>query len=265
VPEYFTVGASYLRPYGSFPHPGWLAFFLALALMVLPATQWPRRRQFAVGAVVLLMLVLTFSRGSWVFVFIAALFYGCLVRTLRILVGTTAAAVIAFCVPAIRERFLGELVSGNQAGSYLSRSQLRGYALELWRDAPVIGHGSGSFFGTFSERRFPGKIEAHSDVLKLMADQGLVGLGLYLLVVGLCVFALVRARRREYMALTAVLITMPLMGAVDVYYRMNTGQVMLWALVGSAVVAVTRRSGRRGTGEVGAASPSAAEAQRALV
>lgn len=223
----------YMRAFGTFPHPSWLAMFLVLGIVMLPATGWERRTTVIVGAVLLGGVVLTFSRGPLVFLLTWALAYAVVSKRTRIAVAGITCAGGLLLIPEVRDRFLGEYQDGRLTGSYLSRTLLRDLAVNQWEQHRWIGEGTAAFFADTSPRVFNGEsIEAHSDVFKLLADQGLIGLGLYLAVV-LAVFAGVRRVRGPWRtSVMALVLTVPVMGVLDVYYRQNTMESFLWLLIG---------------------------------
>jgi len=237
VAAYVDIDGSYMRPPGTFPHAAWLAFFLAVCIIAIPVTEWKPSRQAASFVVIILGLASTFSRGAMVFVFFAAMVYAVFMRRPRIVGLALGGVAMAALVPAIRLRFLGEYNNGQLVGSYKSRGLLRDYAIELWRQEPLFGHGSASFFATYSPMRFNMSIEAHSDIFKLLTDQGLVGLVLYAGLAASVVVRILRSGRPALYPVAALITTLPIMGVFDVYYRVNTAEVMLWSLAGCAVAA----------------------------
>lgn len=220
------------RAFGTFPHPSWLAFYLAVAVAVLPVTQWHKGPTLWVGLVLLAGLVLTLSRGPMVFLLVWALVYALLRRRFNIVILTGVTVVGLAAVPAVRERFLGELSGGELSGSYQSRTLLRELAIAHWESARWTGQGTAAFFADISPEAFGESIETHSDIFKLLVDQGVVGLFLYLAVL----WAIFRAVRRMGAAwgpaVAALVVTLPLMGVLDVYYRQNTTMAFLWLLLG---------------------------------
>ena len=78
------------------------------------------------------------------------------------------------------------------------RDDVAGYALNMWREFPVLGSGLGSFHIVFPkyrgediDARFG---HAHNDYLQFLAEAGLTGLALLGLIVGLSLYAALRAQ-----------------------------------------------------------------------
>lgn len=78
------------------------------------------------------------------------------------------------------------------------RDELAGYALRMWQDYPVFGSGLGSFAVVFPRYSAEGTVEsythAHNDYLELLAETGLLGIGLLGVVVLLSLGAALRAQ-----------------------------------------------------------------------
>lgn len=201
------------RASGTFGIPNSMAVFLVMLLPVVLAGAWDRRAGrtarvwagvasawFAVG------LVLTVSRGPWLALGLALAAWPLWNtgwswrRRLGWAAGAGALAVAAGAIlyvalPGVRER-LDQLARN---GGEKTRPILWSAAQKLWREAPGLGTGAGSYNVLF-ERHRPERFWdepqwAHNDYLNTLSDYGLVGAGLGL--GGIAALAWTAGRRRR--------------------------------------------------------------------
>jgi len=185
------------RATGVLANPNFLGLFLAVTVswMVVAAAWylWRKRTLPGLGALFLLpisglTLTLTLSRAA-----LAALGVGLLTavarRSLRGAVIMTGLAFIiaalsysAFLALRLEQTYGGPIEGGlaAQAESDRLRGIMAGAAVDAFLDAPVLGHG----FATFStiSPEYSGQsvlTSAHNWYLRVAAEQGLAGLGLY--------------------------------------------------------------------------------------
>jgi O-antigen ligase len=186
---------NYFRVNSLFFDPSIYGRFLALVMIgVSTAVLWTReRRVVQAGAAVLLWLLLglitSFSQSS-----IAALLLGLAVlaawrwdvrATLYVSVAAVLiAAVVALAAPASLHLGLkGTSGSANNATS--GRAKLISGGLELWLQRPLQGYGSGSFETEYRRHGGPSASAqnatsaSHTIPMTVAAEQGLVGLALY--------------------------------------------------------------------------------------
>lgn len=197
--DYFRVNSLFFDPniYGR---------FLAMVMLgVVAVVMWARRPRTAlVGAAVLAYLwaglVLTLSQSSFTallagLVVLAALRW----RPSFALAGAGIAALAAVVVLfAAGDRIHLDLSS---AGDTSGRSSLISGGVDLFADAPVVGHGSGSFAKEYRAATHVSTQRAasasHTIPITVAAEQGIVGLALYLAVVLLALFTLLRGARGD--------------------------------------------------------------------
>lgn len=201
-PDWIMFGRSWPgtlggRASGSFGIPNSLAGFLLLLLPAAGALAL-RRSAGATGrvwwgwvAVVLSFgLLLTISRGAWVALAVALTAWPLLAATggwwrrarLAVLVlallGIVGAAIYTKS-PRVRERFAVLVLD---AGERTRPLMWRG-AWELFRDAPLVGTGAGSYNVMFERHRPEGfrdePLWAHSEYLNTLSDYGVVGFLLF--------------------------------------------------------------------------------------
>jgi putative inorganic carbon (hco3(-)) transporter len=198
----FDGGDGLVRITGSFLHPNTFGFFLVMVLLMgYPMRRCVRGRQRwlldALLVVCLVELVLTYSRGSWIVLVCGLLVVG-VIADRRLLLGllltlpVIAAGVLLF-VPSVVER-LTDLSTpdtlGGRAGN--SATWRLAHLEELLSDGVTI-------FGIgpkMSEQLTVGGKAPHNDAARMLVENGVVGLVLYLtFLAGLVVLA-GRALRR---------------------------------------------------------------------
>jgi O-antigen ligase len=168
--------------------------FLALVMLgVAGALLWTRRRRDEVGAAVVLAilwagLLLTFSQSS-----MAALLVGLAVlgglrwspRAARRLAGAAVVVGVAIVViaPGALRLDLGSSKSADTATS--GRYDLMKGGLRLFADRPLYGWGAGSFPREFRRHEKSSEQKAtsasHTIPITVAAEQGLIGLALYVI------------------------------------------------------------------------------------
>lgn len=193
------------RASGAFGIPNSLAAFLLLLIPIALAAGWPganqraeapaRGRPSARGAAVLagifiFGLVLTVSRGAWISLGLALVIWPLLARgrawrwrgrraglTLAVVLG--AGLALYATLPGVRERFdLLARESGERTRPIMWRA-----AWQLWREAPALGTGAGSYNVLFERHRPEGYRDeprwGHNDYLNTLSDYGAIGFALF--------------------------------------------------------------------------------------
>ena len=89
------------------------------------------------------------------------------------------------------ERILGETEAAGRSSD--GREELFSYAIRQFKEFPIFGQGSGSFsyFVTHSDTR----LYAHNSILEIAGEFGLLGLGLYITILILCLIRINQLRR----------------------------------------------------------------------
>jgi O-antigen ligase len=186
---------SYFRVNSLFFDPNIYGRFLAEVMIAVAAVvAWSsRRRDVVMLAIVLAVLwaalVLTFSQSSF-----AALLAGLAVVaafrwSMRPVAGLVAATIAVGLVGgAIALAVRGDLPSPRQVNkATVGRSKLVEGGLELWVDRPIQGFGSGSFQSEYRRKRDLSRpnavIASHTTPVTVAAEQGLIGLALYVALV----------------------------------------------------------------------------------
>jgi len=196
--DYFRVNSLFFDPniYGR--------FLVVVMLGVVSAVLWARTRGWAlVGALVLVYLwaglVLTLSQSSF-----TALLAGLAVlavlrwRPTRAVLAVAAVLVVGVAVVAVAG---GRVHVGFNSHDTSGRSDLISGGLRLFRSEPVVGHGSGAFARDYREAEHASVQRAasasHTIPITVAAEQGLVGLLVYLALVILALLTLLRGSRGD--------------------------------------------------------------------
>jgi putative inorganic carbon (hco3(-)) transporter len=207
----------YFRVNSLFYDPNILGRYLALAVTALAAyIAWGLDRRLLAAAALVAALALVGLAFSFSITSFAALLAGLATLALlrwRLPGGAVAAAMAA--VAAVVLLLAGGAPSSDLAGDRSldsGRTDLVAGGLELAADRPLTGWGSGSFGAAFSERieRAPTTV-SHSEPVTVAAEQGALGLAVYLslVVVGLLVlFVGAPGRSAPRSAVAACLVVM---------------------------------------------------------
>lgn len=177
----FEAGG-FSRVTGTFRHSNPLASFLVvlwlliLGLMLARSrTRWMRWGLIAVLALLLGVIVATYTRSAWL-----ALSVGAIVMLLhfpkRYLAGALAVVVsVVILVPGITERFADltteENVSGTAGNSLEWRLRYWARSVELAQESPIVGLGLTAVAQSTEEGQPP-----HSDVVRSYVETGVLGL-----------------------------------------------------------------------------------------
>ena len=187
IPE--TAG-HLISTYGNRNHlTGYLEMALPLSLGLI-LTGYRGVRLFlliVLSALLLLVLMLAFSRGGWVSGSLGLIFMGLVLMTSqyfnkkKVLVAVIGGGFILIMIvlssTAMVERFLtlGEMDKGRSAG----RIKIWGAVVEMIEDYPVLGIGPGNFSTVFTQYLPPAEnrhFYAHNDYIQSAAEIGLISI-----------------------------------------------------------------------------------------
>lgn len=241
-----VAGGSFRRLYGTLYHPNTLAFLLTLGLAVIFILfVYFKKRSYKIalgilGVFYLLVLLGTYTRGAWIAFGIFAFWFGVVyARKVLVILGSFG-LLFVFSSPLIRERMF-DLLRPDLWGSILWRLRLWKKTWPLFFEAPIFGHGLGTF-KFLAERALDQpswSYEAHNDYLRLIVEMGAVGLGLYLLVWIKSGWELLKkyfgsqnGLRPFYLGTALILISFLVVSFGDNILRGTTLQWALWAWVG---------------------------------
>jgi O-antigen ligase len=258
---------NYFRVNSLFFDPSIYGRFLALVMLaVSTVVLWARdRREVWAGAAVLAWLlaglVTSFSQSS-----IAALLLGLAVLAawrwdVRSTVYVAMAAVVIAAVVAVAappSLHIGLRGAGSSANSATSgRAKLVSGGLSLWVDRPLQGYGSGSFAHEYELHKKATAVNAtsasHTIPITVAAEQGIVGLALYvaLLVVAFIVLFAGAGRSPPRIALAACFAALVLHTWT---YADFLEDPMTWTLLGIGV-ALALAAAREAEGEARGETP----------
>jgi O-antigen ligase len=204
---------TYFRVNSVFWDPNIYGRYLALVLVVVTtALLWARdRRDFwlLAGTILVLWIGLaqTFSQSS----FIALLAGLAVLAAIRWSWRWTLAAVVVGVVGAVLVVTLvgGKGISFNRINIDTSgRANLVQGGVDLFGERPIWGYGSGSFQTAYAERRenkdLPVSV-SHTEPVTVAAEQGLIGLGLYIALIVVALWAMTAGLKGRRAGRAAVL------------------------------------------------------------
>jgi O-antigen ligase len=236
--DYFRVNSLFFDPniYGR---------FLAIVMLLLAGwLLWARRqREVVAGALLLAVLwgglVLTFSQSSFTALLIGLAILGAMrwsVRWALILSGGALVVAVVFVAlaPGAVHLNLGNSKSADKATS--GRYDLIKGGLKLFKRAPLVGQGSGSFAREYrrAEHVSPERAASasHTIPVTVAAEQGLIGLVVYLALLAAALARLFRGARRvpERAAVAAAFVALL---AHSMMYAAFLEDPLTWTLLGA--------------------------------
>jgi O-antigen ligase len=236
--DYFRVNSLFFDPniYGR---------FLALVMLLLAAwLLWARRQREVLAAGLLLAvlwggLVLTFSQSSFTALLVGLAILGAMrwsVRWALILSGGALVVAVAFVAlaPGAVHLDLGNSKSADKATS--GRYDLIKGGLKLFKRAPLVGQGSGSFAREYrrAEHVSPERAASasHTIPVTVAAEQGAIGLLAYLALLAAALARLFRGARTvpERAAVAAAFVALV---AHSMMYAAFLEDPLTWTLLGA--------------------------------
>ncbi len=195
----------YFRVNSLFWDPNVYGRYLAIVITIVAAVLiWTRRSRDAIALVVVagvlwLALITTFSQSSFIALLAGLATLVALRWSLKLVLGGVGALAVLTLLFAT---FAGGLVKldldrlNPQTGG---RADLVSGGIELFADRPVAGYGSGSFSVSFREQVAGPNApvtESHTEPITVAAEQGLVGMAVYLALIVSSLFALSAGMQR---------------------------------------------------------------------
>jgi len=212
-PSWFVniSGVTVLRAIGTFPDPHMLAFFLGMSIPIQTALALEKKKYYwALPALSLLVLLLTFSRGSYVglagvILWLAIYFWrNYPEKRQRILVGALLILLLSTILPPVRDRFTSILDVSE--GSNRGRLEIWDEALGITLQNPLFGVGLGNYANTVRpESKYREPIYAHNTYLDLASETGFPGAIAWILLLLWGVWPLLYFRKDNIFNLAAAL------------------------------------------------------------
>jgi len=244
---------SYFRVNSLFFDPNIYGRFLAEVMIAVAAVvAWTsNRRDIALLGIALAVmwaaLVLTFSQSSF-----AALLAGlAVVAALRWSVRPVAIiAAVALALGAVGGAIAlavrGDVPSPREINrATVGRSKLVEGGLELWTQRPLHGYGSGSFQAEYKRERDlsrPNAVTAsHTTPVTVAAEQGLIGLALYGVLIVVALRALL-ARARESLPRVVVAAAFVALVVHTLFYAAFLEDPTTWVLLAAGIALAARHS-----------------------
>lgn len=245
----------YNRIYGTFAHPNLFAYYLLLPISILlfVAIKTNLRKSsnalmVAFLPVLLILLVLTYTRGAWLAFLIILAVFGLFKYRSILIIGGIAIAIAYFMVPSIHDRVINLV-----ANPYSSVS----WRIELWKDSigyikgnESFGYGVGTAKELILNKRGEsfGSSDPHNDYLKIALESGLVGLGAYLLLISNLFLKLLTSYRRQiddkFKTLTLLIISLAtafyIMSFADNIIRNTALMWSFWAMLGGFFAVIVK-------------------------
>ena len=239
-------GESFLRAYGTFPHPNILGGF-ALILLIGPIAFFMRKEKPNNLALLLLMpgtalLALTFSRSAW----LALSVFGLILiwksayfdrRRLAILLAIIAISFISTLFPyrqLVQARTINT-TSHSEEFSFIGRAWLSHEAIDMIHEHPLTGVGIGSFIIELSKRAGEGYViePVHNIFLLAGAELGIPGLLLVITLSISFIYRLFKAQDPNAILAGATLAGLGIIGFFDHYFwTLAPGRLMLGLVIG---------------------------------
>lgn len=237
------------RVYGSMVHPNMLAFFLTLPIILAIFIFLNIRKQRVEAYVYLLLaafyssiLFLTYTRGAYVVLLLMLFLVGFFHFRRFLLFSLTALLLIYAFYGPVRDRF-NTIINYGESDSISWRLDLYRDSISYAAKKPLIGYGIGlaeKVIDRYRDFRL-GSSKPHNDFILLALEGGLIGLGLYLLLIFVLASSLWRAYRHEKLPrlrmlnlfLLIFLFSTKLMSAGDNVISDTALEWEFWALIGA--------------------------------
>jgi O-antigen ligase len=239
-------GESFLRAYGTLPHPNILGGF-ALIFLLAPIAFFLRKDNPNNLALFLLfagvaLLALTFSRSAWLalILFSMILIWKSKYFERKRLVVLLAFMALSFMVTLFPYRELVQARTINTSShaeefSFIGRAWLNGEAINMIREVPLTGVGVGSFIIELGKRAGQGYVvePAHNVLLLIGAELGIPGLLLVIALSILFAHRLFKTKDQKAILAGATLTGLAVISMFDHYlWTLAPGRLMLGLMIG---------------------------------
>ena len=239
-------GQTFLRAYGTLPHPNILGGFILICLAG-PISLLIHKEKPNLFALILLalgssLMALTFSRSAWIAagIFLLTLIYRSRYFNRKYVVTAFIAAVISFgfTMLPLKGLFLNRMTTPNtitEEFSLSGRLWLTEQAISLIKGHPLLGVGAGSFIVQLAERA--GERDyvepVHNIPLLITSELGIVGLVLAAAIVLFFAKSFFHEKNPKAIIIGALLVGLGAIGLFDHYlWTLAPGRLMLGFVFG---------------------------------
>jgi len=193
------------RVYGTMTHPNMLAFFIILPITLAIFIFLNIRKERVESYIYLFLtifyssiLIITYTRGAYVVLIIILLLLGILKFRKFLAIAGLALLLVYLSVLPIQER-VNTIFINNQSDSINWRLKLYSDSLSYIGVHPVIGYGVGLSENVIANNRDfrLGATEPHNDYILLTLENGIIGLGIYLLLILTLIYQLFQKYLKE--------------------------------------------------------------------
>ncbi len=244
----------YNRIYGTFTHPNLFAYYLIMPIFLsitVLITENKKSISNLLLSIYLLflfyLLILTYTRGAWL-AFIISILIITLIRS-RIL--SVLIVIIFFSsytiINPINTR-INDLIRNDPYGSIQWRIDLWEDSLKYSKQNFIIGYGTGTANELILKNRGEkfGSTDSHNDYLKILLENGIIGLFLYLNLI----IALIKNLFTKYklllkpkikifiLVIFSISISIYSMSAVDNIIRNTALQWSFWIIIGGVMASI---------------------------
>lgn len=236
------------RLYGTMAHPNMLAFYLLLPITLsififlnVKKTRLESYIYLAIAVFLSFILVYTYTRGAYVALILIFILIGLLKFRKFLLVAGVGLFFLYVVSLSFQERF-NTLFQSDPYGSISWRIGLYRDSISYIAESPIIGQGVGlaeSIIASNRDFRL-GATQPHNDYIRLALDGGIIGMSIYIILVIVLLFELIRLYKQENRTRLKMLNIFVLAFAVSLY-TMSIGDNILndttlewhfWALAG---------------------------------
>jgi O-antigen ligase len=245
---------SYFRVNSLFFDPNIYGRFLAEVMIAVAAVvAWTsNRRDIALLGIALAVmwaaLVLTFSQSSFAALLAGLAVVAALRWSLRpVAIIAAVALALGALGGAIALAVRGDVPSPREINrATVGRSKLVEGGLELWAERPLHGYGSGSFQEEYRRKRDlsrPNAVTAsHTTPITIAAEQGLIGLALYAVLILVALRALLLARGRGSLPRVVIAAAFVALVVHTLFYAAFLEDPTTWVLLAAGIALAARHS-----------------------
>lgn len=236
------------RIYGTFAHPNLFAYYLlipiTLSLLIFLIGKKEKLSNFIIFLLsffLIIILGLTFTRGAWLTIILITLTIG-IIKYRLLLIGAVIAFLLAYAAVAPINSRVNDLLSNKEGNSIEWRKNLWSDVIGYAAEKPALGHGIGTANELILQKRteIMGSPDPHNDYLKIMLENGLIGLFSYFILISATIINLLKnyfkTQRVKKKTMNLIVLTLFLSLLItsfaDNTLRNTALQWTLWALIG---------------------------------